>query len=51
MENKAKDEILKTFTKELINNIVLYNGNYEYNRGIKELIEGIYSNDVFSHLD
>lgn len=51
MENKAKDEILKIFTKELIENVVLYSENYNYNRGVKELIEGIYPNDVFSYLD
>lgn len=49
MENKERDEVLKIFTKELIENIVLYSEGYNYNRGIKEYIEATHSNDLIAY--
>ena len=51
MENKERDEVLKIFTKELIDNVVLYSGNYNYNRGIKEYIEATHSNDLIAYMN
>lgn len=51
MENKERDEVLKIFTKDLIENVVLYSENYNYNRGIKEYIEATHSNDLKSYMN
>lgn len=51
MENKERDEVLKIFTKELIDNVVLYSGTYNYNRGIKGYIESTHSNDLISYIN
>lgn len=51
MENKEKYEVLRIFTKELIDNVVLYSENYNYNRGIKEYIEATHSNDLKSYMN
>lgn len=51
MENKERDEVLRIFTKELIDNVVLYSGTYNYNRGIKGYIESTHSNDLISYIN
>lgn len=51
MENKERDEVLKIFNKELIENIVLYSEGYNYNRGIKEYIEATHSNDLIAYMN
>lgn len=51
MENKERDEVLKIFTKELIENVVLYSENYNYNRGIREYIEATHSKDLISYIN
>lgn len=51
MENKERDEVLKIFNKELIDNVVLYSGTYNYNRGIKGYIESTHSNDLISYIN
>lgn len=51
MENIKRNEVLKIFNKELIENIVLYSEGYNYNRGIKEFIDSINSNDVTTYIN
>lgn len=51
MEIKERDEVLKIFTKELIENIVLYSEGYNYNRGIKEYIDAINSNNITAYIN
>lgn len=51
MENKERDEVLKIFTKELMENVALYSKNYNYNIGIKEYIEVTHSNDLISYMN
>jgi hypothetical protein len=51
MENNEKYEVLRIFTKELIDNVVLYSGTYNYNRGIKGYIESTHSNDLISYIN
>lgn len=51
MKNKEREDILKIFNKELIDNVMLYSGNFNYNRGIKEYIEATHSNDLISYMN
>jgi len=51
MENKERDEVLKIFNKELIENVILYNEGYNYNRGIKEYIDAINSNNITAYIN
>ena len=51
MENKERNEVLKIFTKELMENVALYSKNYNYNIGIKEYIEVTHSNDLISYMN